>query len=947
MTFALSGNTITQSGTDTSLAGLAGIAGVTRLPTGDGFLYYMPSLILLINGTLTIADPAKDTFISYQTLVGPTGNYTSGTFASDGVTPLTGGSHFVAVNSLAAAHTDYTSATFGVASGGRYTFIGGTYSCGGGVYYTSGAIVREYRVKAYAMKAWGTSSQRFRSYTTDVIKRNCEEYDMAFDLFVMPQEFSVKAFGSEYVAQYVGANGGGVDAKFVASALSNADGTSDFDNWGAGWCELYNCASGANLRVISQGLRANHCVPLFQDIDFAVTDLAGVAQPNVRLRCIDAPVSNSPTTTITTAGGLKTWDFRGAQSYTSTTIANGSARLSLALQVWHGTGNLKNLRFPNSTATVRLIGYAVRQQDVQVLLGSDTAISKGVAMIKATGITLTETQAGALTGITFTANGPNSGTVNNTVSHTASEIWQAWRYWKGLVANADSNDTWEFGEGVLNTGAWNVSNTGVITGSIVTTGTVTSAASAVTGTVIDSTGTKSKLTVTNIVSGMVVKVLNTSTGATVASGTSTGTSLTLDYTLAPGVTSLTTTLYTGKATGQAGGYNVYTTSVTLGQTLQSVAALNTPDGFYGRSSGRADRANVSVSWNTTTGVPTITLSAAADATSVYDVVLESWATGANLTYYRPTTTDGLTYQYGAANFSGAGRLTGSKQFFTTGTVSVAYDLILNSSNTLNVPANSFAKVIKTSDGSVIRAYSAVAGTALTLDLPVGTDYKVYLKAPGFNGLVSVLNSGTGQVLTLSPLAHGYYNAATDISAITPLISMVNTAGVLNVSFKPMNLSPTQVCAVVEHIQKQEAFADVSLANNSAYILWIDGQYQITPTSAKVKFLRDATLTTTGSVYMQTFFSTGASYPDFNFTPKQAGNDLFVQSYAAATGTTTLSAAQEAAILAGVWSYATRTLTEGGSGGGGATLAEIEASTVLAMKADLTPLAKESTVATLL
>jgi hypothetical protein len=594
----------------------------------------------------------------------------------------------------------------------------------------------------------------------------------------------------------------------------------------------------------------------------------------------------------------------------------------------------------------------------QSMLGTGVA-NVSVAVLDDASVTLTKTAALALTSIATldnlydaqkawgcTANStnlyyPTNGTFPISASGSVLDLGS-----RNLVINATASTAF-----AVNT------STNVITikastlaagakfSTIKTTGTITLQNGAVANTVlIDSTGTKSKLTVANIVSGMVVKVVNNSTGATVASGVASGTSLTLDYALAAGVTSLDTGLYTGRATGQSGGYDLYFTSVTLGQSLQTVNALNTGNSFYGRSAGRADRANVSVAWSA--GVPTITLSGNTDIISVFDVAMESWATVAHITDFQPMTTDGLTYNFGSANFTGTGRLTGSKQFFTAGTVSIGYDLILNSLNTLNVPANSFAKIIKTSDSSVLRSYSAVSGTAITLDLPTNTDYKVYLKTPGYNGLVSVLNSGTGQVLTLSPIVHGYYNASTDIAAITPLISMVNTSNVLNVSFKTMTLSPAQVCAVIEYIQKQEAFGDVALANNSANILWVDSQYQISPTSTKVKFLRDSTLTTANAVFMQTYFNSGASYPDYNFTPKQSGNDLFVQSYPSATGTVTLSSAQEQAILAGVWAYATRTLTEGGSGGG-VTLEEIEASEVLAMKADLVPLAKESTVATLL
>ena len=59
MAFTLSGTTITQSGTDTSLSGLASISGITVTDRKSHIEYYMHNLKLLIQGDLTIA--AQDT----------------------------------------------------------------------------------------------------------------------------------------------------------------------------------------------------------------------------------------------------------------------------------------------------------------------------------------------------------------------------------------------------------------------------------------------------------------------------------------------------------------------------------------------------------------------------------------------------------------------------------------------------------------------------------------------------------------------------------------------------------------------------------------------------------------------------------------------------------------------------------------------------------------------
>jgi hypothetical protein len=475
MGFTLSGSTITQSGTDTGYAGLNGIAGVTRLATGDGYLYYMPTLVLSVTGTLTVADPSKDTVICARFSITGTGNFTSGAFASDGVTPLKSGRHFSAIfKSTGFVGDAFGSASYEVANGGHSTMIGGYYEAADNMHIANTAVIREYGVDVVALSlnpsgSIASNSIRIRAYGSDVIKRNCRHFDIGYDLFRMPTEFSVKAFGSVYVSQYVGgAYSGGIHALFKASALSNADGTQDFDNWGAGWVELYNCVKGANLIVGNSDAKATHCVPLFQDINFKVTNLAGLVQQNARFRCVDASVSNAPTTTITTNGGLKTWDFRNAQVYTGTTNASGVATSSPVLKVWYGSSNIHNLRFPNSTATYRFCAYNLKQQDVSIVLGSDIAIAQPIAMTQVNFLTITEAQALALTGITLTPSGTTGGSITLTSAKTVAEVWQYYRAWISQFANFGSDDTWSYDGANLNVGAWTLVGAEFLTGKIAT-----------------------------------------------------------------------------------------------------------------------------------------------------------------------------------------------------------------------------------------------------------------------------------------------------------------------------------------------------------------------------------------------------------------------------------------------------------------------------------------------
>jgi hypothetical protein len=431
------------------------------------------------------------------------------------------------------------------------------------------------------------------------------------------------------------------------------------------------------------------------------------------------------------------------------------------------------------------------------------------------------------------------------------------------------------------------------------------------GTYEDSTGTFSRLVVNGLSNGMVVKLL---TGSTILSTTTaTGSSINIGYFIPTGSTAISATLYVEKATGQANGYNLYTNTLTLGDTGATTTAIMSIDTFYGRSAGQADRANVSVTWNGTTGAPTITLSGDADAKSVYDVVLESHATIANITYNRPTTTDGFTYQYVNAIFAGTGRMTGTKQFFTTGGVSIGYDLILNYLNTLNFIPNSWVKVIKSSDNSVIYPYTQISSGKLELNMGTGIDYKVFVKADGYKPLVEEINSGTGQALTLDQRPQAFYNTTTNISTLIPLLDVTNTSGVLSiVSVGEMSATSLQVCAIIDYLQKDEDYADVALYAETGDIWEIESQYQNTPDPTYIKITRLPTLTNAQYTIWDTYFTTASlSYPDTNITPIQGSTGLWVISNRSAIGEVTIKNEQAVSISQNASEYVWSKILENG------------------------------------
>jgi hypothetical protein len=471
------------STTDGGAVFVAFLAPVIRTIAG-GNHYYMPSVRVQINGTLTNVNPQQNTFTCFDVEMSG-GNWTSGAYASDGTTPLWNGTHFVAMRQ-GSAGAEESDGGLRLSSAAQFTFIGGEVQVGGSIVFNDGTTPRTYGTRWRNSREFGFSSARIRNKTTLAIFSQIELFDIAFDLFRMPSVApSIKARGSEYLYQYVGSPFGGADAKFAAFDLENPSGTYDFDNFGSGWVELYNCKSGAALRVVTQHPSSTfwvkHCVPLYQDLVITARDTAGVLVPDVRFTATESP-TNPPTVTFSTQGNLKVWDFRNPATYQTTTNASGVALSSPVLNVWYWQTTFRqSLRFPSSTATYQGRAYNFKTVNVSAVLGASAAIPVSAGMISLdTATTVSEATALAYTGIAFAPSGATGGTVTISSNRTLQEVWNAYRAYISQFANRASDDTWNCVSGAMSMGAWNlVVNTGVtLSGSgnvtsLSTTGTVT------------------------------------------------------------------------------------------------------------------------------------------------------------------------------------------------------------------------------------------------------------------------------------------------------------------------------------------------------------------------------------------------------------------------------------------------------------------------------------------
>jgi hypothetical protein len=179
----------------------------------------------------------------------------------------------------------------------------------------------------------------------------------------------------------------------------------------------------------------------------------------------------------------------------------------------------------------------------------------------------------------------------------------------------------------------------------------------------------------------------------------------------------------------------------------------------------------------------------------------------------------------------------------------------------------------------------------------GIDYKVFLKKDGYKPLVVEINSGTGQALTLNQIAQAYYNGATNISTLIPLLDVTNVSGVLAVvSVGEMTATSLEVCAIIDYLQKDEDYADVALFAENGDIWQIDSQYQNTPDPDFVKIERDPALTSSELTIWDTYFtSSSTSYPDTAITPIQTSTGLWVIGNRSAVGEVTIKNEQAVAI----------------------------------------------------
>jgi len=127
------------------------------------------------------------------------------------------------------------------------------------------------------------------------------------------------------------------------------------------------------------------------------------------------------------------------------------------------------------TITARKYDYVVAA-DSDVLYAAQSfssASSLSVQVSLVPFLSLSESAAAALTGISLVASGATSGTAALSTALTSVQVWQYYRQFIATFANFGSADKWNFDGTILDFDVWNVTLTAALTGRIKSAGTIT------------------------------------------------------------------------------------------------------------------------------------------------------------------------------------------------------------------------------------------------------------------------------------------------------------------------------------------------------------------------------------------------------------------------------------------------------------------------------------------
>ena len=303
MSFSLSGSTITQSGTDANLSGLAGIAGVTTVAEGAASkpytVYSIGDRRLTINGTLN-HDPAIEKLVIGDGISGASILVNSGTY-NYGVTTVFSGftqrSTELGLVITRITNSNFDQPVFDVNGSGTFNWNGGVINTGGTFYFRSGSTVTINDAIINIQNPNG--GQLFRSFTTNLNVNGLKKIGGAVLLYSSPASFAgYEPIHSDLTPQ----SSGRQDYSLLFYGNSTAITVENFKGFGNpvdigyidnGGAILKNPLNGSSTTIGGwlSGSRSDTYITTTKDVEISfVNELGSVVNP--KIYAVDADSGN-------------------------------------------------------------------------------------------------------------------------------------------------------------------------------------------------------------------------------------------------------------------------------------------------------------------------------------------------------------------------------------------------------------------------------------------------------------------------------------------------------------------------------------------------------------------------------------------------------------------------------------------------------------------------------
>ncbi len=321
--FTLSGSTITQSGTDTSIDGLASIPGVTTINTGYIKIYNLGSLNLVFDGTVTDPNPR---FVTNGRIVFTSNSNVTFGEKSNGVIKTRS---LLIEGNFASTQGDSTgTGAWEFQNGSDVKIYGGRLGFGGTSRFAPSSVVLIEGSDLYPSVLSPTTGGKFRCFaensgSTSII--NCRNYGMLFDLFRTVTLDGTTHIGADYGFQTVSSQYLGTDDEFLIKGFDILEKTGpyDIDNYNNADLKLLNVVRGSEITVSNGGNNTDAVqARMYKELNVKLIDDNGNVE-GAYVFIKDNDNGNRPITTKSVNSGIA-FDFTNTQKYSLVTNSNGT-----------------------------------------------------------------------------------------------------------------------------------------------------------------------------------------------------------------------------------------------------------------------------------------------------------------------------------------------------------------------------------------------------------------------------------------------------------------------------------------------------------------------------------------------------------------------------------------------------------------------------------------------